>query len=505
MPMTVTAAAATPGRRWLEIRCAISIGALLASAAMALLPLAPAQAETLEEALTFAFQNNPSFAAQQADTRASDEPARQARAAFGPTIQGSISYSYQKDTLISGGAVSGEGWGPDFRIQASQPLYTFGRLSSQLRQARNLALEGREALRSSEMLLLSNVIGVYVAVRRDKLLVDIAQQNVTLLEDQLTQTDVKFQYRDATTSDVARTSARLAFGRGQLVAAQGSYQASREAYRAVVGHYPDDLAVPTPLPVLPGTLIEAYELGEQKNADYLTAQHAEAASRAEVGAARAQRLPSISATASLDRGPYALTQFGNDVRHTFYTAGISADMPLFTSGLLSSRIREVKDRNERDFFRVEEARRRMRQDIAENWDNLAASRQAAPQYAQAVQAADQAVTSAKVQAKAGYLTTLDVLDATRDLLTSRQEQARNEANLYILQANLLKAIGVLDIEALTASASRKGPKGQDLHFEGLPTGPIIHAADVTLILDGVHRPPLQKEKDEVAVPMPPAP
>lgn len=465
----------------------------------------PAAAESLQQAIELAYQNNPSLKARQADTRASDEPVRQAKAAFGPTLSGSAGYDYTKDKIRGAtGSSNNSGFGLNYALQLSQPLYTFGRLSSRLRAARLGGQIGREALRQREMQLVNAVISSYVALIRDQQLVHTARENVRQLENQAVQFESRLKLRDTTITDVEQTKSRLAFGRAQLESAIGNYQSSRETYRALVGKYPGELSTVPALPVLPATIAAAYEIGGEYSPDLIIASLNEQISRANLAAARADLGPTISLTGSASKE--SSSPVDDSFRRTTYVAGVTISMPLYNGGLLNSRAREAKARNEADFYRIEQARRDMRQDIAQTWDQLSASRNSLPHLDSAVTSARLAAEGAIIQARSGQKRANEVLEATRDLLNASNAATRAQANAYIQHANLLFAMGILEPSLFGPSQPLYDPDSYaPASLDGLPTAPLIEAIDGIVEMDSVDRPEIQVEQDDGAQTMPVAP
>src|SRR5271170_3466958 len=109
-----------------------------------------ASAETLADAITLAYQSNPTLQAARAQLRALDESYVQAHAGYRPTAEVQLQPSYSKvqqtDVLgqkidplnnVVGAAV----------VSLNQPIYTGGKTASAVRAASDDIAAGREALR----------------------------------------------------------------------------------------------------------------------------------------------------------------------------------------------------------------------------------------------------------------------------------------------------------------------------------------------------------------------
>lgn len=465
------------GKTQRSARTALCCGLIVA---LGVVPVSQADAETLSEAIAEAYRNNPSLKAEQADSRAADEVVAQAKAQYGPSINARASYGYTENRFAPSTAARRQsGFGTEYSVSLNQPLFTSGRLTANLEQARAGQGIGREFMRSASLGLLSDVVTVYVGVLRDQQLVEIAQQNVDILNGQLEQTNARFKARFATLTDLTQTQNRLAFGRAQLEIARGNLLSSRNSYRNVIGHYPGQLAPVTPLPRLPETLDDAILIADQQNPNLEIARLNERSSRAQVAAARADRGPNVALESSFGRTPVSLE---NDAsRQTSLSAQVNVTMPIYTSGLLDARVREVLQRNDADNQRVEQASRDVREQVASLWDQLSAVRRAIPIYRAAVVAAESAVDGVRKQQAAGQATSLDVLDTTRDLLSSRTAEIQAEAQLFALHASLLAALGELDVADFDPIELRyELDDFQTTGIAGLPTGPLIELFDKVL-------------------------
>ncbi|BBC70975.1 conserved hypothetical protein [Altererythrobacter sp. B11] len=470
------------------------IGAIIAPAL--LIPVA-AHAETLGEAIVEAYQFNPNVQASRARNRAADERVARAEGEFGPFISGSASYDYNYRRLRTNGelAPAEHGFTPTFGVTLSQPLFTSGRLSSQLRIAEANYGASTADMRAAELNLLANVIIAYASVLRDQNLVSIARENLDLLGDQLGQTQARFDARYATRTDLDQTRNRLLTGQAQLELAEGNLRASRNAFRNLVGHYPDDLAPLPQLPGLPQSLEEAEDMGLRFNPVLEAARFDSRAARAAVGLARSDAGPQVTLQGTAARTPLSIE---NDaVRQFDAQARIEVTMPLYAAGRIAAGIREAKQSADAANQVEEQVTRDVREDIASAWDRLSANRRASPAYAEAVTAAETALQGAREQQLAGQLTALNVLDTARDLLNSRQAKASVDAQLYIQHAILLAAMGQL-------SPGRFGPMTPEYDpdsysrtaFAGLPTGPLVELLDDAVVMDGVTYTPVQQERSE---------
>jgi outer membrane protein len=172
-------------------------------------------------------------------------------------------------------------------------------------------------------------------VIRDQAIVQLNQKNVSVLRTNLQASSDRFEIGDLTRTDVAQSEARLALAEGDLRTAESNLISSRESYIRLVGDAPVDLEQPPMLPNLPATAEEAVAIALNNNPDIDAANQLVSASRADIGAARASRLPKLSATThrwlhqQSELDPAGQYDVGK-CHEKSAQAGLSLTIPIFT-------------------------------------------------------------------------------------------------------------------------------------------------------------------------------
>lgn len=452
-----------------------------------------ARADTLEQALSAAYENNPSLQGGRALAGAADEGLVQARAAYGPSLNVDIRHEFTA-ARIRGTAFPSEtdGFGTSAALTLSQPIFTSGRLAANVDAASAAKMVEREKLRTAGQQLILDVVNAYVSLQRDIELYGVAVENYDLLLQQRDVIAARFRLRDSTQPDLDQTNNRLELAAGRVIVARSTVEASAARYRNLVGSYPEALAPPPALPKLPNLEVLYGEV-ETHNPTLAAAKFTEARSRAVVGAGRAQMRPQVSAFASARRDP--LTPYQNTRREEAVVAGVNFTMSLYTGGQQSSAVREAIARNQADQQFTEQTRRDIRENLATDWSLLQASSEAMPSYDEAVRVAERAVEGVKKQETSGIRTLRDVLDVTNDLLNARIDAAQTRAEIYLRQVAVLRDAGLLSIDMFAQvrpydpDASRAGISA----MAGLPLRPILAPFDRSVLQEKVRQAPVQRE------------
>ena len=479
------------------LAAACSMGLMVGMASVA--PLSTACAETLTDALTLAYQTNPTLQAQRANQRVTDEGVVQAKTAFRPSVSGSASISGTHTELADPGTTAkvvnnqivqvpnrdhADSAGSGASISVGQTLYTGGKASANLTAAQADVMAGREDLRSVEQSVLGNVIQSYVDVRRDQERLRIAQENVTVLSRQLEESNARFEVGEITRTDVAQSEARLASARASQSSAQAILAASRAAYAAVVGQNPTDLAPePSLAALLPTSVEQAFDLVDQNNPQIQAARYAEQAAAARVASAKATYRPVVSARAGLGWDASEINsagrQYGDYDRAL--TGSLTASVPLFTGGLTGSQVRAAKERENAARIAVEGAKRSALQQISTAWNNLLASRANLVSNEEQVRATKIAFEGVRQEQQVGLRTTLDVLNAQLELANAEVALVVARRDEYVASASVLQAMGVLNVANLAPDVERYDPvKSYDKvnhAFGWVPWEPVVQVVD----------------------------
>jgi outer membrane protein len=446
-------------------------GRLLAATLCVSALAAPAGAETLADAIALAYQNNPTLQAQRASQRALDENYVQARTGWRPTLgfQASGGYSESRIPAAAGGSgIDRNGDGiPDLvrgqifetnssrvGVSFTQPLWTGGRVAASVNAANAEVLAGRENLRRTEAIILAQVIQAYSDTRRDQESLRIRQENVNVLTRQLQESQARFEVGEITRTDVAQSQARLAGAQALYQSAVAQLAITRAGYTTLVGQNPGDLAPePSLAYMLPTDPDEAYKIAEEFSPQLRGQQFTEQASRARIAGARAERMPNISANVTYGFNGPAIPDRPSDVfQRDLYTRNLSgsvtATVPIYSGGLVSSRIRQSVERNNADRITVEGVRRTVMQSVTQFWSQLIAARANIASSELQVSAARIAAEGTRQEQQVGLRTTIDVLNAEQELRSAELNQVSSRRDEYVAAANVLATMGRLEARNL---------------------------------------------------------
>ena len=268
------------------------LAGLLAGSALSASIATPAHAYTLREALTQAYQTNPTLQAARAQQRATDEGVAIERAAGRPNV--SVTGNYIEFLKTSGNSFTA----PDRTIQVGPdltvPVYQGGAVKNAIRAADERVAAGRADLRGTESSIFSQVVAAYMDVLQAEALVGLNINQVQVLATDVQAAGDRFEIGDLTRTDVAQSQSRLALAEGDLRTAQSNLIGARETYIRLVGEMPTNLQPPPPLPNLPDNPNMAVDVAIERNPDLLAARERAQAARYDVRVAGSSRLPRVN-------------------------------------------------------------------------------------------------------------------------------------------------------------------------------------------------------------------
>ncbi len=413
----------------------------LAAASLAL--AAPAQADSLRDALVGAYTNNPTLEGARANQRATDENVPIQRAQGLPSVN--ITATHVEFIRQSANAFAPPERNLSVGADLLVPVYSGGAVRNGIAAAKERIEAGQADLRNTESTLFAQVVAAYMDVLRTEALVALATNNVAVLRTNLEATGDRFQIGDLTITDVAQSRSRLAVAEGDLQSAEANLITAREAYIRLVGNAPGELAAPPPLPGLPDTVGEAIVSALENNPNLEAAKQRAEAAGFDTKVAGAGRLPTVTLFVN---GDY--TDFFGTLRSNFpglvqrevtANAGVRVTLPVFQAGLPAARQRQA---GARESAVLEDLIAAERQTIAETRSTYA-SWQAANgviKSAQAaVEAAELSLEGVRAENSIGNRTIIEVLNAEQELVNARAQLVTARRNAYVAGFNLLALMG----------------------------------------------------------------
>jgi outer membrane protein len=431
-------------------------GASTLAAAVLALALAPAaaSAQSLRELYEAAHAYDATYLAARALADSATYRVEQTRALNRASASLTGNAARVANNPTAGSNFSSNGFG--LSVSGRQPL--FNRSNDATIAQAELSLESSLAdLDTAEQDLMLRVSQAYFDVLGAQDTLQTTRANKAANAEQLASAKRNFEVGTATITDTRESQARFDLATAQEIAADNDLVTKRIALDQLVGHsnvQPRPLIVPLTLPAtaaipvddLLGRAVDEHPAVRRARVAFDVAQ-------LETEKARAQRLPTVDAVASVQsgRGTIAANVTGYN---SVGSIGVQVNVPLYSGGAIQNRIRETLVLEERSRNDFEAARRTVAQTTRQAYYTLQSST-AQVKALEAAEASSQlALEATQLGYRVGIRVNVDVLNAQSQLYQTRRDLARARYDVLLNTLRLRQASGrlvpsdILGIDAL---------------------------------------------------------
>lgn|GEM_PF-3706303 len=399
---------------------------------------ADGDAQTLDEAIEAAIENNPRIKKAEANLRATREQVPQARAAYRPqiTLRGSASAT-DRDARLQDGQDFSEAANPlSASLQIRQNIYSGGlRAATTRRAALNMRAE-RFRFQDEEIRLALEVGDAYFGARLadDRLIVqtDISR----LIFDQIEAAEERYRLGIGTITDVSQIKGRHAGATASLSVARAELIRSRTLLEFVTGIPISDGLEGVPHSTLPTTMEEAVLLAVQHAPALKSANARFDSSRMDILAASRQNRPQVDITleASTSREGSPAIERDDDLRAT-----LSVTVPLFDGGAAKSRRRQAGAARTASLYQLREIEQQVELSVIDAWLRHDAATAEIASQIERVAVSELALEGINQGLNAGLWSTTDILDATEQLALAKLGliEAQNRQDIAAFELSML--------------------------------------------------------------------
>jgi outer membrane protein len=403
-----------------------------------------AHAETLREALTSAYRNNPAILSALLSVKSTAENIALAKSAKLPTLGASVgvnnSYTFNgKNEPLDIPAVS-------LGLSYNQTLFDNFKSDADIEAARAITEASRYSLQNSEQNVFLAVVQAYMGVIRDTQLVQLRQENVSFYQAQVKSAKDRLDIGEGTKIDVSQAEARLAQGTAAYQSAVTSLQTSRASYERYVGHPPRNLTTSYRLGTLmPKNLDVAISEAVSSHPAILAAKAGVRAAQANSDAANAAFGPTLNFTSSIGStviGPDNAFGGPNDASPRV-SAGFSLSIPIYGGGRYGASIRKSNIEQIKSEVDALATRDQIKESVISAWSSLQNSNAQITSANTAVASGELSLEGVVQSRDVGQSTTLDVLNAQSELTSIREGLIQANAGKVIASFALVAATGHL--------------------------------------------------------------
>lgn len=330
-------------------------------------------------------------------------------------------------------------------LRASQPVPIGGRLRAAGERARASADAAVAAYRVAEQEVLLAGVAAYMALWRDRELLELARADEALAEDERAIVRRRVELGEATRTDSALADARAAETQADRLAARQNLTRSETGLRRLLGRVPRVLEPPEAPPALEGSRPELEQRARSGHPALHQAQFQLDAAAAGLREIRKGLNPQVQIT-----GTYTLSaeQNGEGQAARNLNLGLGVEFPFLVAGQLTDEHRIRIAQREALGHERTNAERRIDEAVGLAWSGreIAAARIAALELS--VASADQALKAVREENRLGVRGLAEVIQVQRDLLRARNQLIGARHDWVVAGYRLMASVGGLEPQAL---------------------------------------------------------
>ena len=347
-----------------------------------------------------------------------------------------------------------------FDIDITQPL-SYTKVIN-LKQAKNSLKISDLKDKSVTQNVLFRASKAYYTVLKDYFLLDVSRKNEENLIKKLEATEKRFEFRDVTKTDVFQAKARLAEATSKRIEAENNLEISISDFETVVGRKPDinwfdannskvitsnpkDWSKFGELPKIPSSLEQSIDLGLKNNPDYIQTLIQYENAKFDIKKSNLNFTPEFSVSGSVGK---SLESSRSLERKDTYSVTAEVTVPLFNKGHNVLNLEKSKNSAIASMKSMETKKLDLTFQIQSAWKKIESTKSSITSLELSVESNLMAVEGVSKEAGVGTRTTLNILDAEKELTQSESNLVNSQFQLIISSFELLKLCGLLNFSYL---------------------------------------------------------
>lgn len=384
-----------------------------------------------------------------------------ARRALGPTLSWSTGASKIGGKAYRGATNPNYSQNYTNTVSASMPLYSGGRLESQVDSSRYGLNAADLSLENTKQTVKYQATAYYYQILQRRNLIDVEEEAVKTLEEHLANVQAQYRVGTVAKSDVLASQVQLANAQQALVTAQNNYDVAMATLNNLIG-----LPTETILDIDDQLKYTKYDLDLQDCTDYalmnrpdgIAYDYAVKQAEASVEIAKAGRRPTVNLAASkaiAGEHPFDDDHTSSDA----WSAGVNASWSFFDNNVTGANIRAAESSLRSAQEQAAAAKETIQLDVRTAYLDLIAAEKNIHTTAVAVEQAEEDYKIAQVRYSAGVDTNLAVMDAQEKLTEARTNYYTALYEYNTSKASLDKAMGIpVDIDVPVYVAAEQSGK-----------------------------------------------
>jgi outer membrane protein TolC len=407
---------------------------------------------TLDDCIKIAIENNPDIAQKKWDIETSLAEKDIAKGQLWPSISAEAGYTHYLDdqrlvaarrpgeiSTFTDDIFSGD-------IVLRMPLYTSGRLESQVKASEHLAKSAKHQFVRSRRELIFNVSNVFYSILGQKEVVDSLVFSQKALQEHCKRVQELLDTQKAARVDLLRTEVRLADIEQKLLKERNILNIQRSLLVSLLGieHPLQPLEIQGKLMPTDFTagINQSLALASNQRMDYQAAKARVDAQDKNLDAAKAGHWPIISLEAAYgNRWAAGSTVGGSSMSEDVGRIGVVAVIPLFEGGQINARIHRERSKLSAEKEVVRKLQLQIQLEVETAVSNIESTKARVGSIEKAVEQAKESLRIEREKYDLGKGAIVDVLDAQAALLEAQTSYYRAMADYNVAIAQWRLAVG----------------------------------------------------------------
>ena len=375
-----------------------------------------------------------------------DELIPQAFSEFRPKIDGY--YNKGKiDTAISGSNFIADGVRTETNagIKITQPIFNGGSTINSIKSAKKKIKAQRLKLKYTEQIVLLEAINIFSSLAAKKKELLLNQKKEESLKKKFELAENQFEIGEITMTDVSIAKARLSLARSDFIKTESELFAIGVKFKALVGIESQKPELFFDFPDLKKDLTQLTSKMIEQNPELLSILFNIKSLNSDIKSLYSRKLPSVKLEAELKKNK---GYFRSDSSREVMSAFASVSIPLYQSGLASSKIRELKKElsSEKEFHKLKV--NEYKYNLANSWSGFNSSKSKIDAYKTQIEANQYYLEGLNQEMMLGERTLIDILDAEEELIESEYNLIKSFEENFNSYFEILFYIGELNSKSL---------------------------------------------------------
>jgi len=401
-------------------------------------------AENMMDVYREAQSYDATFAAARAAHRAGLEKLPQGRALLLPSINlgaNTTANTIQRENLPRNNFNAN-----GYSLSLSQPVYHKQNIA-QYEQSKQQVTQTEAQLAIAQQDLILRVAQAYFDVLLAQDSVAFAGAYKAAISEQLAQAKRNFEVGTATITDTHEAQARFDLAISQEIASLNDLDIKKYALQKVIGKIPSKLDIldsKRPLKLLEASDIDKWvATSEQQNLQFQIQQAALEIANQEVERNRGGHYPTLDVVATYSDANNANLGFGVGGNIKSGAIGLQMNLPIFSGGSTSSKVREAVANQEKSREDLEDARRQVALQTRQAFLGVSSGEAQVRALERALVSSQSSLDSTKLGFEVGVRTGVDVLNAQQQLFSAKRDLSQARYSYILNQLKLKSAVSEL--------------------------------------------------------------